>query len=292
MIINFIIGGLFEKFELISHLIDIYKDERYKFNPYVNITAVYGSNKTIWGGGRFIGTHTEDEYKVAEYMEHHKDISPCFVFSNLLLSTKDLEDKDGLKILDAFRNIDNVKFIIGCNVMLNYLNSIGYTKNNYISSMTKVLNKTELSTEFEKYRYVVLNEDLNIDYNYLFNLPIKYKDKVELLVNSSCGISCKYRKEHYISYSKDCLRIRKHIPHNCKLSTNPSGPLFKIMKNPLFIPKERIPFYVKNGITNFKIQGRTGYDFDYIETLVYYLIKPEYQLEIRQRLSLGENLCI
>ena len=40
--INFHIGGLFEKHELLKLFLQIFKDENYKFYSYVNIGSLFG----------------------------------------------------------------------------------------------------------------------------------------------------------------------------------------------------------------------------------------------------------
>lgn len=47
----FHIAGLLEKYPIISTLLDIYQNERFKFIPYVEISGVYGCNKSKWGSG-------------------------------------------------------------------------------------------------------------------------------------------------------------------------------------------------------------------------------------------------
>ena len=38
------------------------------------------------------------------------------------------------------------------------------------------------------------------------------------------------------------------------------------------------------GFTNFKIQGRTNYDYDLLETLVYYLGSSEFKEKIERKM--------
>ena len=294
MMKNYRIGGLFEKFPLIKKFITIYNNEREKFNNDINISSIYGSNKTIWGGGRYIGTDIPNEKDVADFMKTVPNISPCLVVSNLLLKESHLNDSDGLEMLDAFKDFDNMEFIVGCDTMFCYLKGLGYTpEDSFISSVTKCLeNEHEINDEFVNYKRVVINENKIKDYGYLFNLPEWKRKKTEILVNGACPTKCLYRKEHYIEYSSECLHLKKHKPHLCISGDSKSGPLYKLIKQPLFIKREDVDLYSNNGISNFKIQGRTNYNLDYIETLLYYLVKPEYWLEIRQRLMLGENLCI
>ena len=70
-------------------------------------------------------------------------------------------------------------------------------------------------------------------------------------------------------------------------------PFWAAMQNPNFISIEDIyEKYVPMGFHNFKLEGRTTSMFDWVEIIVYYLIKDEYHLEIRdflQKALLGED---
>ena len=43
--------------------------------------------------------------------------------------------------------------------------------------------------------------------------------------------------------------------------------------------------YLPMGFKNFKLEGRTMHPLDFIEVLIYYLIKEEYQSEVRRYLQ-------
>ena len=64
-----------------------------------------------------------------------------------------------------------------------------------ISSTTKcLLNKDEIKEEVSKYYLTVLDYRKNKDFTFLKDLT---KNKVEILLNPSCPLSCKRRKQHY-----------------------------------------------------------------------------------------------
>ena len=57
--------------------------------------------------------------------------------------------------------------------------------------------------------------------------------------------------------------------------------LSKAMKNPAFVGTELIyRGYLPNGFSNFKIEGRSLGSAIVLEFLLYYMTKPEYQLNI------------
>ena len=48
--------------------------------------------------------------------------------------------------------------------------------------------------------------------------------------------------------------------------------------------------YLKNGFTQFKIEGRSLGSAVVLEMLLYYLVRPEYQLQVREEIYLDSSL--
>lgn len=282
----FHIAGLLEKHKMILTLINIYAKERFKFLPYVEITGIYGCNKSKWGGGRVIRNDVSNPFEVANSMSKYPNIFSELVFTNSLLAEEHLCDTDGNTLLEAFINTTNTDVIINSNLLEEYIKN-KYPDVSFISSITKCLTKEETikAINSNKYKRVIIDGNLTKDFDFLFSLP--NKQKCEILVNDVCTLVCRKRKEHFEIY--DRASLGEDIETNVCDAYNGecvARPLYGMMKFPLFVKSEEILMYVENGIQHFKIQGRTNYDLDYVETLVYYLVKPEYQLEIRERLLL------
>lgn len=281
------IGGLLEKFDLLKALLSLYVNERNKFRDPVVIAAFYGCNNSCWGSGRIVKKFT-DEPIVAEYMKQFPEISCELVFTNALIQ-KETDEFAGNFILESFRD-NNCDCIVNSETLASYISEkYGFP---LISSITKVLSKEETIAELnlkedDKYKYkrVIINGNFTKDFNFLKSLP--RKEDCEILVNDVCTVVCPLRKEHFNVYDKAALgeKIETNIC-NADNGNVVASPLYRMMTYPLFVKVEQIKDYLSIGINHFKIQGRTNYDLDYIETLVYYLIKPEYQMEIRERLSL------
>ena len=63
------------------------------------------------------------------------------------------------------------------------------------------------------------------------------------------------------------------------------------MKNPAFISIDDIrEVYLPMGFTNFKIEGRSLGSAVNLEFLLYYMVKPEYQLLVREEIYLDSML--
>lgn len=63
------------------------------------------------------------------------------------------------------------------------------------------------------------------------------------------------------------------------------------MENPGFIGIEDIQkMYAKKGFSHFKIEGRSLGSAIILEFLLYYMIRPEYQLKVREEIYLDSSL--
>lgn len=176
--------------------------------------------------------------------------------------------------------------------MLEYLKK-KYPRFYFVSSTTKVLTKFgELVDELKKddFLYVVPDFRLN-KVQQLENLLQKDKDKVEFLCNECCFIGCLERKKCYETVSRqnlgeDCL------DHVCKAPNSQEGYRFsKAMQNSSFISVEDIQNnYLPKGFSQFKIEGRSLGSALVLEFLLYYMVKPEYQIHVREAIYLDNML--
>ena len=168
-----------------------------------------------------------------------------------------------------------------------------YPRFYFVSSTTKVLTKFEqLVDELKKddFLYVVPDFRLN-KVQQLENLLQKDKDKVEFLCNECCFIGCLERKKCYETVSRqnlgeDCL------DHVCKAMNSHEGYRFsKAMQNSSFISVEDIQNnYLPKGFSQFKIEGRSLGSALVLEFLLYYMVKPEYQIHVREAIYLDNML--
>lgn len=149
------------------------------------------------------------------------------------------------------------------------------------------LNETERSG----FKYVIPDFRLNKLFDKLDALSPVQKDKVEFLCNECCSFYCKDRKACYEIVS------RKNLGENCPehICTAPDAKdgyrFSKAMRNPGFISTDDIiNTYLPLGFSNFKIEGRGLGSAVNLEFLLYYLIKPEYQLNVREEIYLDSML--
>ena len=314
--------GLFEFYELYKVFLPLFREHREYFYDWCDIGSVYGAPADcIWGGGR-AGFGDDDAKKVLDLMKKY-GISARLTFSNSMLREEHLLDKKCNTLCKLFEeagdtqnksvsdsNMQNksIKDIQENNVQPKVIQNgvivhldllLDYLKKNYpnlyfVSSTTKVLTDfQQFSNEVKRkeFRYVVPDFRLNKSFDRLNTLTQIEKDKVEFLCNECCWFGCKDRKRCYETVSRK--NLGENCPeHHCAAPDAEEGYRFsKAMKNPGFISTEDIRnVYLPMGFSNFKIEGRGLGSVLVLEFLLYYMVKKEYQIHIREAIYLDNML--
>lgn len=286
--------GLFEFYELYRVFLPLFYEHRDYFYEWCDIGSIYGAPENcIWGGGR-IEEGTQNPKDVLALLKEY-GISGRLTFSNSLLSGKHLSDSRCNAICRMFEESDGPEngVIIHSELLLDYLRRT-YPGLYFVSSTTKVLTEfAELLKELnrEEFRYVVPDFRLNKKFKEWNTLSSAEKDKVEFLCNECCSFGCKDRKACYESVSRLNLGERGE-EHRCSAPDAEEGYVFsKAMKNPGFLSTEEIrEEYLPMGFSNFKIEGRGLGSALILEFLLYYMTKPEHQLEVREKVYLSNTL--
>lgn len=286
--------GLFEFYGLYRVFLPLFYEHRDYFYEWCDIGSVYGApGNCIWGGGR-IEEGTQNPKDVLALLKEY-GISGRLTFSNSLLSGKHLSDSRCNAICRMFEEGDGPEngVIVHSELLLDYLRRT-YPGLYFVSSTTKVLTEfPELLKELsrEEFRYVVPDFRLNKKFKEWNTLSSAEKDKVEFLCNECCSFGCKDRKACYESVSRLNLGERGE-EHRCSAPDAEEGYVFsKAMKNPGFLSTEEIrEEYLPMGFSNFKIEGRGLGSALILEFLLYYMTKPEHQLEVREKVYLSNTL--
>ena len=286
--------GLFEFYGLYRVFLPLFYEHRDYFYEWCDIGSVYGAPENcVWGGGR-IEEGTQNPKDVLALLKEY-GISGRLTFSNSLLSGKHLSDSRCNAICRMFEESDGPEngVIVHSELLLDYLRRT-YPGLYFVSSTTKVLTEfPELLKELnrEEFRYVVPDFRLNKKFKEWNTLSSAEKDKVEFLCNECCSFGCKDRKACYESVSRLNLGERGE-EHRCSAPDAEEGYVFsKAMKNPGFLSKEEIrEEYLPMGFSNFKIEGRGLGSALILEFLLYYMTKPEHQLEVREKVYLSNTL--
>lgn len=292
--VHYHLPGLFEFYGLYRVFLPLFYEHRDYFYEWCDIGSVYGAPENcIWGGGR-IEEGTQNPKDVLALLKEY-GISGRLTFSNSLLSGKHLSDSRCNAICRMFEESDGPEngVIVHSELLLDYLRRT-YPGLYFVSSTTKVLTEfPELLKELsrEEFRYVVPDFRLNKKFKEWNTLSSAEKDKVEFLCNECCSFGCKDRKACYESVSRLNLGEGGE-EHRCSAPDAEEGYVFsKAMKNPGFLSTEEIrEEYLPMGFSNFKIEGRGLGSALILEFLLYYMTKPEHQLEVREKVYLSNTL--
>ena len=292
-IAHYHLPGLFEFYEFYKIFLPLYKNHRDWFYDWCDIASIYGAPEDcLWGGGR-TGEGRADTKDVLALMNEY-EISARLTFSNSLLTAEHLSDKKCNKICALFEKT-KIKsgVIVHSDLLAEYLQKT-YSMLYLISSTTKVLtdfNDFEAELVRPEFLYVVPDFRLNKSFEKLSALPQIQKEKVEFLCNECCDFNCKVRKACYENVSRKNLGLDV-VEHKCTSSQSQGGYRFSLaMKNPAFIGLQDIQeVYLPMGFSNFKIEGRGLGSAMLLEFILYYMTKPEHQLEVREALYLDSML--
>lgn len=293
MTAHFHLPGLFEFYDLYRAFLPLYRNHREWFYDWCDIASIYGSpSDCLWGGGR-VGFGEADAEEVFELMKEF-GISSRLTFSNSLLKEEHLSDKKCNELCRLFEKAPvRNGVIVYSDLLLDYLkrNFPGFY---FVSSTTKVLTdfsdfKMELARN--DFSFVVPDFRLNKKIEKLEALDEGLKNKVEFLCNECCSPFCQERKICYENVSRKNLGL-ECSDHHCAAPDGDTGYRFSsAMKSPLFIGIDDIQNkYLKMGFSNFKIEGRGLGSAMVLEFLLYYLVRPKYQINVREEIYLDGML--
>ena len=294
MIAYYHLPGLFEFYELYRAFLPLYCEHRDYFYDWCEIGSIYGAPADcLWGGGR-VGFGDAKPENVAALMREY-GISARLTFSNSLLREEHLIDRKCNALCRLFENNGTARngVIICSDLLLSYLQE-KYPGFYFVSSTTKVLTefdqfRAELNRD--EFRYVVPDFRLNKDFDHLNKLSETQRNKVEFLCNECCWTGCSERKACYENVSRKAIgeACEDHVCVSPKAS---KGYRFsEAMRSPAFIGTEDIQkIYLPNRFFHFKIEGRSLGSAIVLEFLLYYMTKPEHQLEVREEIYLDNTL--
>ena len=222
-------------------------------------------------------------------------ISGRLTLSNSLLREEHLQDRKCNALCALFETGGAVPngVIVHSDLLADYLRR-QYPGLYLVSSTTKVLTgfgQLQAETARPEFRYVVPDFRLNKAFAQLDTLPDAQKDKLEFLCNECCWVGCRDRKRCYEAVSRKNLG-ESGPEHLCTAPGAREGYRFsRAMENPSFIGPEAIrKLYLPRGFSQFKIEGRGLGSALILEFLLYYLTKPEYQLQVREAVYLDAML--
>ena len=256
------------------------EEEPDSFYPQVRIGSVYGCFPgCIWNGGRIsLGSCTTESMRDLLLFYNQKGIPVRYTYTNSLLKQEHLADPYCNQTMHLADNGLN-QVVVNSDLLEGYLRE-KYPRFSFISSTTKCLTDLSRVTQELDSRYFLVVLDYNFN-NTSCLKEIPHKERCEILLNAYCYDHCDQRKAHYLAVSECQLQSRACRFRNCKSLTRN---FYQLFSNHSFITVEQIwQEYVPAGFRHFKIEGRLNNDFDVLESLMYYLVRPERRDEIRLR---------
>ena len=290
----FHLPGLFEFYDLYAAFLPLYRAHREYFYDWCAIGSIYGApSDCLWAGGRV--EYSDRTPREVLALTHEYGISARLTLSNSLLRPEHLTDPDCNALCRLFQEQSNPQngAIVHAELLTQYLKK-SYPSLYLVSSTTKVLTDfNDLRRELARpeFRYVVPDFRLNRAFDKLAALPQSQKDKVEFLCNECCWFGCTERKRCYETVSRQ--NLGEDCPdHRCTAPDAAEGYRFsKAMRSPGFIGADDIrQRYLPAGFSQFKIEGRGLGSALVLEFLLYYMTKPEYQLQVREAIYLDNML--
>ena len=282
--IKFHLPDFYYHHNLNMQMIQMMMNEPEYFRDGISIGSIYGSFPCYWNGGRVINNDT-DEFKLS--YETIRDIINDFnqfgiplkfTFTNVLINEALIYDPLCNNIMKLANNGMN-EVLVNSPLLEDFLRE-HYPNFKYISSTTKCITDVDkINKECEKYDMVVMDYRNNLDLN--FHSKLKYKDKIEILINAYCSPTCDRRKEHY-EYLSRCQIDMKLADRFCDTLTRSFWDALELSS--VIKVNDLYNYYVPQGFENFKIEGRTLHPIDVIDSYMYYMVKPEYQNKVKNQL--------
>lgn len=295
VIAHYHLPGLFEFYEFYKVFLPLWREHREWFYEWCDIASIYGAPADcLWGGGRAAFGDADVDDVIALVNEFN--ISARLTLSNSLLREAHLADRKCNELCRQFSQKTKNGVIVHSDLLVDYLKS-NYPDLYLVSSTTKVLtdfSDFEAELNRQDFQFVVPDFRLNKEFAQLDALTQSQKNKVEFLCNECCDFNCKNRKACYENVSRKNLGedVEKITEDKCTAPDAAGGYRFsRAMKNPAFIGIHDIQkTYLPMGFSNFKLEGRGLGTAVVLEFLLYYMTKPEYQLEVREEIYLDSML--
>lgn len=291
---KFHLPGLRFNYPLNMFWVSLLEEYPERFREGVEIASFFGTfPTTLWNGGRLIQHDQCDSAFVKNVIKavNAKGIPIRYTFNNTVIVPEDLDDEFSNFCMECADNGFN-EVIIASPILEEYVRS-KYPNFPVNSSTCKELRTIESILEELKgdYKTVVLDYNMNNQWDIINQIPMEDRNRVEVLVNTLCEPDCKRRGDHY----KHIGRNTKVILNNRKLPADKQVPIepwyckygdtnciHTIQGYPTYIsPQDIWEKYIPAGINNFKIEGRTANLFSLIDTYCHFMIKPEWVGETR-----------
>lgn len=289
--IKFSIAGYYRHYKSNIALLTIYRTHRNWFYDNIEIDSVYGCLPgMLWSGCRIIpinadcNPYNNEIYRMRD--EYYSlGITLRHTFQNCALTPEMFQDYRSLQWTAACEREGNA-IILTDNNLKEFLQK-RFPKYSYIWSTSLCLKDINRINQLSEDDMVVLDYSLNTSPKLQ---EILHPHNIEIMLSEDCQDNCPLRKQHYELESRIIINdesSRNEILECLMKKTQKNASTFyqKLHQNQATLTNEQIiKIYNDYGINHFKIAGRDYTELNYIESLVYYLVKPEYRDHLRQLL--------
>ena len=264
-------------------LIESWRNDPAKFRDGVRFDSVYDSfpGCKANGGRHYVGLQYPPFKMHATFAAlNDAGVKARLAFTNMFLDSNALRDDAYIRtILDIASDYD-VEIIVYSDDVADYLRQ-HYPFKLVLSTTREITDIVTLNNALERYEYVVLNYNLNKDYDFL--AQIAHPERLEVMVNELCAPNCPVRQKHYEHESRDQMNGESTLfKEKCN---RPKADLMDLINGPIVLSNEEIAHLRADyGIRNFKIVGRNRKREKLVDVLLYYLVKPEHHADVRRLL--------
>ena len=264
-------------------LIESWRNDPAKFRDGVRFGSVYDSfpGCKANGGRHYVGLQYPPFKMHATFAAlNDAGVKARLAFTNMFLDSNALRDDAYIRtILDIASDYD-VEIIVYSDDVADYLRQ-HYPFKLVLSTTREITDIATLNNALERYDYVVLNYNLNKDYDFL--AQIAHPERLEVMVNELCAPNCPVRQKHYEHESRDQMNGESTLfKEKCN---RPKADLMDLINGPIVLSNEEIAHLRADyGIRNFKIVGRNRKREKLVDVLLYYLVKPEHHADVRRLL--------
>ena len=281
--LNYALPDFTDGLKMNLSLIESWRNDPAKFRDGVRFDSVYDSfpGCKANGGRHYVGLQYPPFKMHATFAAlNDAGVKARLAFTNMFLDSNALRDDAYIRtILDIASDYD-VEIIVYSDDVADYLRQ-HYPFKLVLSTTREITDIVTLNNALERYEYVVLNYNLNKDYDFL--AQIAHPERLEVMVNELCAPNCPVRQKHYEHESRDQINGESTLfKEKCN---RPKADLMDLINGPIVLSNEEIAHLRADyGIRNFKIVGRNRKREKLVDVLLYYLVKPEHHADVRRLL--------
>ena len=233
------------------------------------------------GGRHYVGSqYPPYQMHVTFAALNDAGVKARLTFTNMFIDSLALRDDAYIRtILDIASDYD-VEIIVYSDDVADYLRQ-HYPFKLVLSTTREITDVETLNDALERFDYVVLNYNLNKDYDFI--AQVAHPERLEVMVNELCAPGCPVRRQHYEHESRDQLNDESTMfREECN---RPKADLKDLFDGPIVLANEEIDrLRADYGVRNFKIVGRNRKREKFVDVLLYYLVKPEYHADVKRLL--------